>query len=61
VGGVCLSILIGMPLRELYGELIGTLSILGISAGVVFLAGMVKNEAFDMSALGVKQAVQLES
>jgi Na+/proline symporter len=61
VGGICLSILIGMPLREIYGELIGTLSILGISAGVVLLAGMFKNEAFDMSALSVKQAVQLES
>ena len=61
VGGICMSILIGMPLREMCGELIGTLSILGISAGVVLLAGMVKNEAFDMGALSVKQAVQLES
>lgn len=60
VGGVCLSILIGMTLREMYGELVGTLSILGISAGVVFLAGIVKNEAFDMSDLSVKQAVHLE-
>lgn len=61
VGGICLAILIGMPLREMYGELVGTLSILGISAGVVFLAGFIKNEAFDMADLSVKQAVRLES
>jgi Na+/proline symporter len=61
VGGVCLSILIGMPLREMYGELIGTLSILGISGGFVLLTGFLQNKAFDMADLGVKQAVRLES
>ena len=61
VGGVCLSILIGMPLREIYGELIGTLSILGISGGFVLLAGLLQNKAFDMADLSVKQAVRLES
>ncbi|MFK7880810.1 sodium:solute symporter family transporter [Roseobacter sp.] len=40
VGGIVLAIAIGMPLRSVYGELIGTLSILAISGGVVVLAGM---------------------
>lgn len=61
VGGVVLSILIGMPLREVYGELVGTLSILGISAVVVVGAGLIGGRAFDMRELSVKQAVKLES
>ena len=61
VGGVVLSILIGMPLREFYGELIGTFSILGISAVVVLGAGLLGGRAFDMRELSVKQAVKLES
>ena len=60
VGGVVLSIIIGMSLRAMYGELVGTLSILGISAGVVVIAGLIENRAFDMGDLGVKQAVHLE-
>jgi Na+/proline symporter len=61
VGGVSLSILIGMTLRAYYGELIGTLSILGISGGFVLLAGLVQNKVFDMHDLTIKQAVSLES
>lgn len=40
VGGIILAIAIGMPLRSVYGELVGTLSILAISGGVVILAGL---------------------
>ena len=40
VGGIVLAIAIGMPLRSAYGELIGTLSILAVSGGVVLLAGL---------------------
>jgi Na+/proline symporter len=61
VSGICLAILIGMPLREVYGELVGTLSILGISTSVVVLAGLIQNKVFNMDDLSVKQAVRLES
>lgn len=61
VGGIVLSILIGMSLREVYGELVGTLSIVAISAAVVIVAGLLSKRPFDMGDLGVKQAVNLES
>jgi Na+/proline symporter len=51
VGGVVLSILIGMPLRHVYGELVGTLTILAVSAVVVWLGAMIKPETFDMNSL----------
>ena len=49
VGGIVLSILCGMTLRALYGELVGTLSILAISGGVVLLAGLLSRRSFDMA------------
>lgn len=51
VGGIVLSIAIGMPLREVYGEMIGTFSILAISAGVVIVGALLKPEKFDMGEL----------
>jgi len=51
VGGIALSILIGMPIREVYGEMIGTFSILAISAGVVVIGAIIKPQKFDMSTL----------
>jgi urea-proton symporter len=61
VGGVCLSILIGMTLRAHYGELVGTLSILCISGGFVLIAGLFRKQAFDMDELSLKQAIRLET
>ena len=61
VGGVVLSILGGMTLRAVYGELVGTLSILAISGGVVVLAGLLSRRSFDMDSLGVRQALNLEN
>ncbi|QMU60645.1 MAG: sodium:solute symporter [Gammaproteobacteria bacterium] len=51
VGGIVLSIAIGMPLRHLYGEMVGTFSILAISAGVVILASLLTKQKFDMNKL----------
>ncbi|WP_082905237.1 MULTISPECIES: sodium:solute symporter family transporter [Marinobacter] len=47
VGGIVLSIVIGMPLRSMYGELVGTLSILFISGITVVIAAMVKPVTFN--------------
>ncbi|ODA69061.1 sodium/panthothenate symporter [Methyloligella halotolerans] len=51
VAGIALAIAIGMPLRSVYGDLIGTLTILGISGGVVVTAGLLLNKTFDMAKL----------
>jgi len=51
VGGIILSIAIGMPLRHLYGEMVGTFSILAISAGIVVIAGLFTREVYDMGRL----------
>ena len=51
VGGIVLSIVIGMPLRHLYGEMVGTFSILAISASVVILASLFTKQKFDMNKL----------
>ena len=51
VGGIVLSIVIGMPLRHLYGEMEGTFSILAISASVVILASLFTKQKFDMNKL----------
>ncbi|RJF89807.1 sodium:solute symporter [Oleomonas cavernae] len=51
VGGISLAILIGMPLREVYGELIGTTSIVLISGLTVVIAGLIKPAGFDYSTL----------
>ncbi len=54
VGGIVLSILIGMPIRSMYGELWGTIAILGISGGVVLLGGLVSGSSFDFTTLRQK-------
>jgi len=51
VAGVILAILIGMPIRSMYGELVGTLSILAISGITVVLGAMLKPVNFDMDEL----------
>jgi len=51
VGGIGLAIIIGMPLREVYGEMIGTFSILGISAGTVIVGALIQPQKFDMDLL----------
>lgn len=62
VGGIVLSILIGMPLREVYGELVGTLSIVAISGAVVVIAALIMPQTFDMSLLKSKrEEVALEA
>jgi Na+/proline symporter len=61
VAGIVISILVGMSLRAMYGELVGTLSILAISGGIVLLAGLFSKQSFDMDDLGVRQALKLEN
>lgn len=56
-GGVCLAILIGMPLREVYGELVGTFAILGISGSVVVIAALAIPSQFDMDRLKAVDAI----
>lgn len=57
VGGIVLAIAIGMPLRSAYGELIGTLSILAVSGGVVLLSGLLLGRAGDATPeVEMKQA-----
>jgi Na+/proline symporter len=51
VGGVVLAILIGMPIYETQGELIGTLSIVAISGITVVIAGYAGNVRFDIASL----------
>lgn len=51
VGGVVLAILIGMPIYETQGELIGTLSIVAISGATVVIAGLIGSERFDVLSL----------
>ena len=41
VGGIVAAIVIGMPIYEMAGELIGTLSIVAISGLTVLVAGLV--------------------
>ncbi|MGA9321070.1 MAG: sodium:solute symporter [Xanthobacteraceae bacterium] len=51
VGGVTLAILIGMPIYETQGELIGTLSIVAISGITVVIAGFAGSAKFDIASL----------
>jgi urea-proton symporter len=51
VGGVVLAILIGMPIYETQGELIGTLSIVAISGVTVVIAGLIGSARFDIASL----------
>ena len=51
VGGVVLAILIGMPIYETQGELVGTLSIVAISGITVVIAGFAGSAKFDIASL----------
>jgi urea-proton symporter len=51
VGGIVAAIAIGMPIYEMAGELIGTLSIVAISGLTVLIAGLVSGTDFDLSGL----------
>lgn len=51
VGGIALAILIGMPIYQMVGELVGTLSIVAISGLTVFVAGIIGAESFDLAGL----------
>jgi len=51
VWGTILAIAIGMPLRSVFGELIGSLSILAISAVVPVALGLRSSERFDFNKL----------
>ncbi|MBV9758008.1 MAG: sodium:solute symporter [Alphaproteobacteria bacterium] len=51
VGGISLAIVLGMSIRAEYGELIGTLSILGISGATVIVAGLLGSERFSLASL----------
>jgi Na+/proline symporter len=51
VGGVIGAIVIGMPIYEMAGELIGTLSILAIGGAIVFITGIIGTESFNLSDL----------
>jgi Na+/proline symporter len=57
VAGTVLAIAIGMPIRAATGDLWGSLAILGISAVVPLIIGLVSNRRFDFERLGhVKDA-----
>lgn len=59
VGGIALSILIGMPLREVYGELIGTISILAISGLSVVVGAFLKPDtAFNYAQLSAVSSIK---
>lgn len=51
VWGTVAAIAIGMPLRMAYGELIGTISILLISAVIPLLLGLMNTKPFDYTTL----------
>ncbi|GLK69089.1 sodium:solute symporter family transporter [Hansschlegelia plantiphila] len=51
VGGIVLAILVGMPIRHFYGDLIGTLSIVGISGITVVVGALLKPTRFDYDRL----------
>ncbi|WP_018900774.1 sodium:solute symporter [Rhizobium sp. 2MFCol3.1] len=51
VAGIILAILIGMPIRHFYGDLIGTISIVGISGLTVVLGAVLQPQRFDYSKL----------
>lgn len=51
VGGIVAAILIGMPIYQMAGELIGTLSIVAISGLTVLIAGIVGGQKFNLADL----------
>jgi urea-proton symporter len=51
VWGTVLGIAIGMPIRSAYGELVGSLAILSISAAVPLVLGLFGSERYDFEKL----------
>lgn len=51
VSGIVLAILVGMPIRHLYGDLIGTISIVGISGLTVVIGALLQPQRFDYANL----------
>jgi len=60
VSGIVLAIAIGMPLRAVYGELVGTVSILLISGLTVYLGAFVNPRRFDYSVLKEAQDLSFQ-
>lgn len=56
VGGIVLSIAIGMPIYQGIGELVGTLSIVAISGVTVIIAGLLGSDRFDLASLRTLQS-----
>ncbi|HWO13074.1 MAG TPA: hypothetical protein VNN80_26420 [Polyangiaceae bacterium] len=51
VWGTVLGIAVGMPVRSLYGELVGSLTILAVSASVPVVLGFLNPKPYDFSRL----------
>ncbi|MGW5960722.1 sodium:solute symporter family transporter [Methylorubrum thiocyanatum] len=51
VGGIVLAIAIGMPVRHVYGDLIGTVTIVAVSGLTVVLGALLRPERFDYDRL----------
>jgi Na+/proline symporter len=51
VWGTVLGIAVGMPIRSAYGELMGSLAILAISAAVPVVLGLRSSERYDFEKL----------
>jgi Na+/proline symporter len=51
VGGIALALLIGMPIYEIFGDLVGTLAIVGIGGATTIIAGALGSERFQMVSL----------
>jgi urea-proton symporter len=51
VWGTVLGIAIGMPVRSVYGELVGSLTILAVSASVPLVLGLLNPKAYDFTRL----------
>jgi Na+/proline symporter len=51
VGGIVLAIVIGMPIRHIYGDLVGTLSIVAISGLTVVIGAMINPVRFNYDDL----------
>ena len=51
VGGIAAALLIGMPIYEIAGDLIGTLAIVAISGATTIIAGLLGSERFELASL----------
>ena len=51
VGGIAAALLIGMPIYETAGDLIGTLAIVAISGATTLIGGLLGSERFELASL----------